>query len=361
MKNYRVYNTEQGYLNDKPNLGNLDTYAALSKENNKIFVRKGFEISDAIIQPSKSGPADICLYDKTADKLVIVKGDLFLVDYFPADKYTPIGIVVVPGSHNVYNDGSCGVVSLKEMNYKSPDDGSTSKQFMYWGGSDIDISTLINYDQVCYVGNNGNVGENVIGTNNYAYLPSDRFSIVANPYDTETGYYYNDDNKYIPSPYNNDGSFNAEYSRTSSPSNTSNAMSDFDGVGNTQIITDLATSQSDWKTASSITNTSFESHYPAACCCWRYHTEGTNQGDWYLPACGELGYIMSRFNKINEAIQKMITAYSSSVGVYLSTDYYWSSSRSGSGYIRSVDMNNGYVKEDYRFNQNYVRAFIRVK
>lgn len=133
MKNYRIYNTEQGYLNDKPNLSNLDTYAALSKENNKIFIDQGMA-KKAIIQPSKSGPADICLYDKQNDKLIIVKNDLFSVDYFPADKYAPIGIVVVPGSHNVYNDGSCGVMSLKEMNRNSPDDGSTSYQDMSWGG-----------------------------------------------------------------------------------------------------------------------------------------------------------------------------------------------------------------------------------
>lgn len=55
--------------------------------------------------------------------------------------------------------------------------------------------------------------------------------------------------------------------------------------------------------------------YPAASCCEMFYTEGTSQGDWYLPSCGELGYIMPRFNKIQEAIQKMITAYGSSVGV----------------------------------------------
>lgn len=317
----------------------------------------------AIIQPSKSGPADICLYDKQNDKLIIVKNDLFSVDYFPVDKYTSIGIVVVPGSHNVYNDGSCGVMSLKEMNRNSPDDGSTSYQDMSWGGYGTDISALTNYEQVCSVGSNGSVGESVIGTKNNANLPSDKFSTVANPYDTETGYYSSSSSYgYIPSPYNNDGFFNTEYSRTSSPSNTSNAMSDFDGVGNTKILTDLATSQSDWKTASTITNSTDVGYYPAACCCWRYHTEGTNQGDWYLPACGELGYIMPRFNKIQEAIQKMITAYGSSVGVSLSTNSnYWPSSEYDNYYAWRVDASDGnvsYGNKDYAY---YVRAFLRVK
>lgn len=362
MKNYRIYDTEQGYLNDKPNLGNLDTYAALSKENNKIFVRKGFEISDAIIQPNKSGPADICLYDKQNDKLIIVKNDLFSVDYFPADKYTPIGIVVVPGTHNVYGDDSCGVMSLRRMSYRTPDDGTTSFQSMHFGGYGAEINSLTNYDQICYVGSNGSVGESVIGTTSDAYLPSDKFITVTNSYDAETSYYYNDSNYYIPSPYNNDGSFNTEYSRTLNPSSLLNAMSDFDGVGNTRIITDLATSQSDWKTASIIIDDVDAGYYPAACCCWRYHTEGTKQGDWYLPACGELGYIMPRFNKIQDAIQKMKTAYGNSAGVSIYTSAInWSSSEYSNKSVRFVYFEDGYVNANGKNGTNYARAFLRIK
>ena len=58
--------------------------------------------------------------------------------------------------------------------------------------------------------------------------------------------------------------------------NGNNAISDFDGVGNTKVLTGLATGQSDWKTAASIINNSGSTYYPAACCCWRYHTLGTN-------------------------------------------------------------------------------------
>lgn len=314
------------------------------------------------IEPSESKAGDICLYDISAGKLIIVDGETFDTNAYPSSSYSPVGVVVVPGTHNVYGDGSCGVMSLKEMNYNSPDDGSISYQNMYWGGYGTDISTLTNYDQVCYVGSNGNVGESVIGTYGSAYLPSDIFSTVANPYDTETGYEYNNSNRYIPSPYKNGGSFNTEYSRTSSPSNTSNAMSDFDGVGNTNIITDLATSDNAWKTASTITNNSGAGYYPAACCCWRYHTDGTNQGDWYLPACGELGYIMPRFNKINEAIQKMITAYGSSVGVTLgSVCSFWSSSEYGSNYAGGVYTHDGLVGNYDKLGSLRVRAFLRVK
>lgn len=245
------------------------------------------------------------------------------------------------------------------MNYDSPDTGSTSYQYMYWGGYDID-TLLPNLNQVCYVGSNGNVGESVIGTYLYAFLPSDKFSTVDNPHDPGTGY-HNNNNRYIPSPYKADGSFNTEYSRTSSPSSSANALADFDGIGNSEVLWGLANSQSDWKTASSITNNSEEGYYPAACCCWRYHTDGTQQGDWYLPACGELGYIMPRFNKIKETIDNLINAYGSSVGVTLGNSrHYWSSSDLSSYDARSVLMSNGNVLSLSKSSKRYVRAFLRI-
>lgn len=291
---------------------------------------------------------------------MIIKGDKWTAEKYPINAYVPIGIVVVPGIHNVYGDGTCGVMSLKEMNYSSPDTGSTSYQNIYWGGYGIDISQLPNLNQVCHVGNYDNLTETVQGTTGYAYLPSDKFTTLDNPYDPGTGYYYNDSDYHIPSPYKADGSFNTEYSRTSSPSSTANVMADFDGIGNSEVLWGLATSQADWKTASNITNNSEAGYYPAACCCWRYHTDGTKQGDWYLPACGELGYMIVRFNKINETITNLINAYGSSIGVTLDgNNYYWSSSESSSDRARRVDTGGG-VSNGYKYGNYYVRAFLRV-
>lgn len=52
-----------------------------------------------------------------------------------------------------------------------------------------------------------------------------------------------------------------------------------------------------------IIDSSNSGYFPAACCCWRYHTLGTNQGDWYLPALGELGYCFVTLKKIQNTIQ----------------------------------------------------------
>ena len=239
------------------------------------------------VDPSKSAPCDLCFYDRTTDSLIIVAFDAWNSLTYPSSRYVPIGVVVVPGIHDVYGDGSCGVMSLKAMSCVSPDSGSTSYQEMYWGGYGDDIS-LPNLTQVP----TGNTSNGIpTGSKSSACLPSDQFIAsgdVQCAHDTDAYYRYSS-NTPIPSPYLTDGSRNPGYYQTSSPSSSSNALADFDGIGNSQVLWDLATSQSDWKTASSITNNSSSGYYPPACCCWRYHTEGTSQGDWYLPACGELG------------------------------------------------------------------------
>lgn len=52
-----------------------------------------------------------------------------------------------------------------------------------------------------------------------------------------------------------------------------------------------------WKTASKITNTTDSQYiHPAAQCCWRYHTTGTNQGDWCLPTGSMARIICNRYD-----------------------------------------------------------------
>ena len=137
-------------------------------------------------------------------------------------------------------------------------------------------------------------------------------------------------------------------------------MSDFDGVGNSAVLTDLATAQSDWKTADTITNGYSAGYHPAACCCWRFHTAGTNQGQWYLPACGEFGYVVNRISAINTTINKVLSVYSSVVAVAMRTSNgYWSSSEYSAGNARHLGTDDGYV--GYYKNGYYgVRAFLRV-
>ena len=314
-------------------------------------------VSGEGIDVSKAVACDVCICNKSTGKLLIVEAAKFNVTEYPSSNYSPVGVVVIPGSHNVYGDGSCGVMSLKEMNYNTPDTGSTSYQDIRWGQDGTDISSLTNRSYVSYVGSNGNVNQTVQGLYDYACLPSDMFTTVQNPYDKDTYFYYNTSTRYIPSPYNDDDSRNTAYYQ-----DNYNAMSDFDGVGNTTKIINLATSQYLWKKESTIKNDYASGYSPAACCCWRYHTEGTKQGDWYLPAIGELGYMMVKFNKINQTISILTSAYGSLVGVPVSDDgYYWSSSERESYNSCCLATTNGAVSGHSKgYYGCYVRSFLRV-
>lgn len=307
-------------------------------------------VTGIALTDTKAG--DVLLWDKINQKKLFTSSDN--LSSYPAESYTPIGVVVVPASHNVYGDGSCGVMSLKEMDCDNPSQGAASNKYMYWGVYGTDISTLPNLNQAP-VGNT----ENGIPTSqtSSAIIPSDKFSGAQCAHDTDA-YYYSSSYPYVPSPYLTDGSRNPGYYQTTSPSSSNNCLADFDGRGNTDKII-AQRGNKDYTSWKPTYNT--QADYPAASCCDMFYTEGTQQGDWYLPACGELGYIMPPFNKINEAITKMRNAYGSSVGVTLNTNgYYWSSSEYGSGSARCVSASSGSVNYYNKGYNHYVRAFLKV-
>ena len=108
-----------------------------------------------------------------------------------------------------------------------------------------------------------------------------------------------------------------------------------------------------------ITNSYSAGNYPAACCCWRFHTVADNQGDWYLPAGGELGYIMPFFTQHNNAISRINQVYGeSSFAVALESSYYhWSSSEYSSSAAYNVGTDDGRVDYYSKHLGRYVRAF----
>ena len=80
--------------------------------------------------------------------------------------------------------------------------------------------------------------------------------------------------------------------------NTGTAITDMNGKANTEAVLNYATAQTDWKTASAITSTNASGYYPLFECAWRYHTSGTLQGDWFVPACGQLNYLASNSDEL---------------------------------------------------------------
>lgn len=259
--------------------------------------------------------------------------------------YTPIDVEAIPAEHDVYGTGQAGIMSLAEMNYSTPDTGSSSYQYMNWGGFNVNTS-LPNYNKV-------NLVDGTIAGS--GYLPSDQFTGTTSLDGVSK---YSSTSSNAPSPYNADGSRNEVYYTTTY--STANAFSDFDGVGNTAVLIKLATGQGNWKTANTITNSDSAGYFPAACCCWRFYTLGTEQGQWYLPACGEFGYVINRISAINTAINKVLSVYSSVVAVAVRTSHgHWSSSESDAWNARLMNTKTGLVNYGGK-TDGVVRAFLRL-
>lgn len=274
-------------------------------------------------------------------------------------------------------------MSIVPMNYSTPEKGGTSEQGIYWGGYGTDISSksdglgrtdsvsdgLTNYQKVACDTTSGTNKTTGLSSSYYAYIPR-QGSKGAKP----TFY---SSSPWAASPYMGDdlmsGGYNEYYGTTEFDTGgvNQNALADFKGIVNTKIITDLATGEN-WKTLDSLSNSYSSGYYPAACCCARYKIAGTKAfidcsneelkngtGFWYLPACGELGYIIPRLFDINDTISKLNTAYG--VGVQLSTSgYFWSSSEYSDNSARYVYTNNGSVDRLNKLYDRRVRAFLRL-
>lgn len=323
--------------------------------------------------PIQYQPIKAVFYDSSTDSFVKLYPDEITE---AVSTYTPIGVEVIPAEHDVYGTGQAGIMSLAEMNYNTPDVGGSEHSAIRWGGWDSSAgdTSLPNFDTVNYLGIDGQLNnDRVQGSNLVCLLPSDMFvtSQLGTPLlslDGSSYYVISSGSEigleamtYGPSPYTADGSRNEAYYTTASPALATNALSDFDGIGNTAVLTELATAQSDWKTATTITNNTLTGYYPAACCTWRFHTAGTDQGQWYFPACGEFGYVINRISAINTTINKVLSVYSSVVAVTVANSgVYWVSSEYQANQPRLLFMNLGLVNYGDKNGSAYVRAFLRL-
>ena len=333
---------------------------------------------------STATPLSVVLAKKSDSSLIIVDGNSWSSSAYPSSAYTPVGIVVIPGEHGVLKSGDgktnqCGVMSIVPMSYSSPETGATSETSMYWGYNSLDISSksdslgrydsisygLRNYNNVITTSNNTSNTGTALSSSTYAHIPRQA---------AENGTPTRSSSPYAPSPYAGSdyksGAYNTSYGTTSYDSGSNyNALADFGGIVNTKIITDLSTS---WKTGSISNSYNTSGVYPAAQTCARYHTTGTKAfkdcttdelkngtGFWYLPAAGELGYIVPRLYDINATITKLNGAYG--VGVLLGTNnLYWSSSEYSDNGAYGVYTGSGGVNYGYKYNSRYVRAFLRL-
>ena len=364
-KSQYLYNLTSQFESNKDILDSKRHYTAETLDDKYIHF-KNKRVILPIKDISESTAADICVVENNTLNKYIVDGNNYSTDLFPLEQYTPIGVVVVPASHT--DDGTARVISLVSMDYNNPDNGNTDGHVgMLWGGYNSDISTLPNLTRQPYISTdyrNISGEQQLLGwTGTGHYLVSDYFNTYPNPYDEGTYYRTGTTSSgghAIPSPYLTGGGKNEIYHNTS---NTGNILADMDGKGNTEKILAVDNGRStDWQTAVTITNTGDNSRiHPSAQCCWRYHTVGTQQGDWYLPSAGELGYLASRWKAINNSIDKLVS--SGFVALVLPVSYRcWSSTEySRSDAVLLLFLSN-YAYLDYNDKDitYYVRSFLAV-
>ena len=285
--------------------------------------------------------------------------------------YVPIGIVVIPKSHTqvILPDGDprkgCNIImSLKAMNCDTPEEGNGLQDRSIVWGNDNDITELTEYNVVnCY---SDTTQSGKVTTNGIAYLPSDYYTKMPSNVCPSIKYNYDSSttNKLAPSPYKVvDGEWlpNEDYYTTRV--STNNALSDFDGLENTLRILAQVT-VTDWTSSSSILNSASKGNYPAACCCARFRTTGTyrlcdepnlTQRVWYLPACGELGYIVPNFKANNDALVAISSLYGNSL--HLKAQGFWSSSESHVPFVWNLHTNDGNMYGNNKSNSAFTRAF----
>lgn len=261
----------------------------------------------------------------------IVAGDIAYYDgevkLISKDKYntslgTAIGVVVIPP--NFVSDGKCRIGSLQAVD--SSGNAVSSYSGINWSLVNTDTS-LTNYDRMPIT---DNLSSTTTGSKMYgAYLPSDNFNGAQSFVDPKAKYIYSSDR--IPSPYlGDDNTLNPAYCEEISGYN--NVLSDFNGLSNTQTLVGLGTD------------------YVAANAAWNYN-DGVSNLQWYLPAAGELGFMMVRFKEINNTISML-----GGVSV-LSCNYLWSSTEYTSKFAYNLNTYGGNVARNNKDSTNCVCPF----
>lgn len=260
-----------------------------------------------------------------------------------------VGVCVIP--NGLLLDRKARFMSVKGVRSNNTSGGDD--EGIIWSSNTSKTVLPTQYDSAVCVRPNGDTQAitDIVdhdSNGNGVYMPSDKTTDgyeegtgLANPFDSVNGtnlkYAYNDDgDHYPPSPYYSNGVLNSNYiaTKNSNGDSITNALSDIDGYTNTQILIK-------------------DADVVAAKCCSAFEPNGYGKGKWYLPAIGELAFIMPRWNEIQ-------TALNFNGGVQLDGRYrYWSSTECSGNtawYLTTTSggVNGGSSKD----NGNYVRAFL---
>lgn len=329
MKQINKYKNKSEFENDKLNLEKFDNYIALDSEQDRVYLKEVQKSNDASIV------GDIVMYDKQGAKMVHCKPSEYSQETYPEAQYTPIGVVIIPSSHT--DDGKDVIMSLAVMSAQTPEIGVTdateleaqgSNILLRFGGQRRQLSGFSKNGKMPYIASCPKGGklskfgsvqfdiisEDMSSSDNYraCVYSNNQLKGTANPSNPNEGYYtmaidsLKTSSKVllIPSPYTSDGGKNPEYFQAPGDGGN-NILADFDGSVINKKYLEQVQGGEGWKTSPTINNESGVQDFPYIQCCWRYHTDGTNQGDWYVPSAGEVGYVCAKFAEIQAGYAKM--------------------------------------------------------
>ena len=211
---------------------------------------------------------------------------------------SPEAVVVVPSKHAP--EGVIRAMALSSLGHDSFAPNETNGQMVFGAVPNTDeivkfngvVSSLSNDSQQTTVLVNTALctkGKPVDGVmpNNENNTPEDVDTYWENVVEGEN---------LVPSPYLNNGEIN-EIFRTNL---VSNALSDFNGKENTEILFD-SLNETENQTINEGTD-----NLPIVSLSKRYSTAHFGEGTWYVPSAGEVGYMFSRLGVINYALNKVL-------------------------------------------------------
>ena len=321
FKEFETYSEYETYINGSPVLPNV------SFVGHDVYYKDGVPTPPTPPIPSIISAGMICYADSSNNLKFCSK------DEWDSSLGTAQGVVVVPSNHT--SDGTARIMCITGVNT----DGTTAstesiEQLMVWGPIRVDTGLPNMYKVPTW----DNTIGGAIGNNDIGYLPSDSSGFTGATCACDSLTKYPGSTPYIPSPYLEDGSQNPDYINTVEVPN--NSLSDFNGKYNTSVLVGLGTA------------------YTAANACNQYGTTALPAGSWYLPAMGELGYIMPRFNDIQSALQTV-----GGVQVNRNNDgnfVYFSSTEYNEYGVWHVRISGGTVQGTNKNTNRYVRAFASV-
>lgn len=318
--------------------------------------------------PSYKGMmGDILVFNRKTGKKELISRDTE-IDTIDTETYEPIGIVVIPGNHDVYGTGECGVMALLSASLSTPDIGFVTNYTMMYGMYGVqDIPEIsVWYTAAAVQGMmDKDISETVTSMTGRFYIPcmcSDLDKGVECL--TEPGLFYtnivSNGYGYAPSPYAHGEMKNALYHMTDAPSSPMNILANFASRELNDTMCQYITGQEDWQTAKTIAESAGRGYCSPIASCWRFMTSGTSRGDWYCPTSGELGYLCVRYDKINDILNRLQSHFGQTY-CPLIQDVYWGCERHAGTASRVIHLGTGVGNWNVNNARACVRPFTRFK